>query len=85
MIPGTNTTPKDQRETKSSDHKEPKANGQDAPVIYKEAADSKVWSVSYPPMSLSCKTIQLLTIGNVIIKGRWSGKLGEFYSAWAPL
>lgn len=30
-------------------------------------------------------TVLLLTIGRTAMKGQWSGELGQYYVAWAPL
>lgn len=46
--------------------------------------NNQTWLVDYPPVILCTKKLKLMTIAGVMVTGLWKGKLGEFYSAWAP-
>lgn len=41
------------------------------------------WRYEEPPSRGS--TVLLLTLGRITVRGPWTGRLGEFYIAWAPL
>ena len=41
------------------------------------------WNYSIPAQTDS--KIVLLTIGGVAVIGQWSGYIGQYYTAWAPL
>jgi hypothetical protein len=46
---------------------------------------SQEWSFSLPPIHLRSAKMQLLTIGGISVSGVWSGDVGEYFVAWAPL
>ncbi len=40
------------------------------------------WHFSTPPAG---RPLQLLTIGGICVVGNWCGKVGQYFTAWAPL
>lgn len=43
------------------------------------------WTFEKPDLTMLYSKMQLLTIGGVCVHGVWSGKVGQYYVAWAPL
>ena len=40
------------------------------------------WHFSTPPAG---RPLQLLTIAGICVVGNWCGKVGQYFTAWAPL
>lgn len=43
------------------------------------------WIPQLPPHDVINSEVQLLTIAGIAVKGVWSGRLGEHFTAWAPV
>lgn len=48
-------------------------------------AETQTWVFDTPPLNIRGSKMQLLTIGKVSVMGKWSGTLGQYFVAWAPL
>lgn len=51
-------------------------------VVQKEVGESAAWIYERPRQR---GKMHLLTIGCISVTGVWSGELGQYYLAWAPL